>query len=209
MQQARFEEARADGAGAWAGPPRPSRSSPSSSISACCSFPSTARSIASTCWCRRCARRARIDRVGKRSPQRLRDSSHRFLPESSGSGATAGVFDFLGDYYVAVPINAQRTEALHSANLFVGLAVAKGIVDACAAPRLCGGGEFSGAAWSYLIWQAFPPPLPQRRLVEARVLDLAILGAGPRPRREAPVDEARSLKLFSNRSPANLESYQT
>lgn len=38
------------------------------------------------------------------------------------------VFDFLGDYYVAVPIGATRTDARYLANLFVGLED-KGIVD--------------------------------------------------------------------------------
>lgn len=38
------------------------------------------------------------------------------------------VFDFLGDYYVAVPVNAGRTEARYLANLFVGLE-GKGILD--------------------------------------------------------------------------------
>jgi hypothetical protein len=38
------------------------------------------------------------------------------------------VFDFLGDYYVAVPVNATRSEARYLANLFVGLE-GKGIVD--------------------------------------------------------------------------------
>lgn len=38
------------------------------------------------------------------------------------------VFDFLGDYYVAVPISARRMEARYLANLFVSLE-GKGIVD--------------------------------------------------------------------------------
>ncbi len=38
------------------------------------------------------------------------------------------VFDFLGDYYVAVPIGAPRTDARYLTNLFVGLED-KGIVD--------------------------------------------------------------------------------
>lgn len=38
------------------------------------------------------------------------------------------VFDFLGDYYVAVPISAKRVEARYLANLFVSLE-GKGIVD--------------------------------------------------------------------------------
>ena len=38
------------------------------------------------------------------------------------------VFDFLGDYYVAVPISAKRTDARYLANLFVSLE-GKGIVD--------------------------------------------------------------------------------
>lgn len=38
------------------------------------------------------------------------------------------VFDFLGDYYVAVPISAKRMEARYLANLFVSLE-GKGIID--------------------------------------------------------------------------------
>jgi hypothetical protein len=38
------------------------------------------------------------------------------------------VFDFLGDYYVAVPIGAKRIDARYLGNLFVGLE-GKGIVD--------------------------------------------------------------------------------
>jgi hypothetical protein len=89
------------------------------------------------------------------------------------------VFDFLGDYYVAVPVNAQRTEARYLANLFVALD-GNGIVDRVLLPpafvvrrklRLQGSafaGEpafrlyrFRNGAWSKLV------------------LD-AILGAGPR-----------------------------
>lgn len=38
------------------------------------------------------------------------------------------VFDFLGDYYVAVPLSSRRTDARYLANLFVSLE-GKGIVD--------------------------------------------------------------------------------
>jgi len=38
------------------------------------------------------------------------------------------VFDFLGDYYVAVPLSARRTDARYLANLFVSLE-GKGIID--------------------------------------------------------------------------------
>lgn len=38
------------------------------------------------------------------------------------------VFDFLGDYYVAVPVSARSTEARYLSNLFVGLE-GRGIVD--------------------------------------------------------------------------------
>lgn len=43
------------------------------------------------------------------------------------------VFDFLGDYYVAVPLNAQSMEALYLTNLFVGLE-GKGIIDRAMLP---------------------------------------------------------------------------
>lgn len=43
------------------------------------------------------------------------------------------VFDFLGDYYVAVPMNAQSMEALYLTNLFVGLE-GKGIIDRAMLP---------------------------------------------------------------------------
>lgn len=45
------------------------------------------------------------------------------------------VFDFLGDYYVAVPVNATRPEALYLSNLFVGLE-GKGIIDRAMLPPL-------------------------------------------------------------------------
>jgi hypothetical protein len=99
------------------------------------------------------------------------------------------VFDFLGDYYVAVPINAQRTEARYLANLFVGLE-GKGIVDRVLLPpafvvqrklKLQGSAfaqerafrlyRFRTGAWSKLV------------------LD-AILGAGPR----LPAERQQSVK---------------
>jgi MobA-like NTP transferase domain len=102
------------------------------------------------------------------------------------------VFDFLGDYYVAVPINAQRTEARYLANLFVGLE-GKGIIDRVLLPpsfvvrrklklqgsafageqafRLC---HFRNGAWSKLV------------------LD-AILGRGSRLDAERPIAEERPL----------------
>ena len=99
------------------------------------------------------------------------------------------VFDFLGDYYVAVPINAQRTEARYLANLFVGLE-GKGIVDRVLLPpafvvrrklTLQGSAfaqerafrlyRFRTGAWSKLV------------------LD-AILGAGPR----LPAERQQSVK---------------
>ncbi|XSG81664.1 MAG: hypothetical protein ACPW61_11360 [Methyloligella sp. ZOD6] len=43
------------------------------------------------------------------------------------------VFDFLGDYYVAVPVNARSMEALYLTNLFVGLE-GKGIIDRAMLP---------------------------------------------------------------------------
>ncbi|MFD0988188.1 hypothetical protein [Methyloligella solikamskensis] len=43
------------------------------------------------------------------------------------------VFDFMGDYYVAVPLNAQSMEALYLTNLFVGLE-GKGIIDRAMLP---------------------------------------------------------------------------
>lgn len=105
------------------------------------------------------------------------------------------VFDFLGDYYVAVPINAQRTEARYLANLFVGLE-GKGIVDRVLLPpafvvrrklKLQGSAfaqerafrlyRFRTGAWSKLV------------------LD-AILGAGPR----LPAERQQGVK------PAELQA---
>ncbi|MEG6508533.1 Yip1 family protein [Methyloligella sp. 2.7D] len=43
------------------------------------------------------------------------------------------VFDFLGDYYVAVPVDARSMEALYLTNLFVGLE-GKGIIDRAMLP---------------------------------------------------------------------------
>jgi hypothetical protein len=107
------------------------------------------------------------------------------------------VFDFLGDYYVAVPINAERTEARYLANLFVGLE-GKGIVDRVLLPpavvvrrklKLQGSAfakeqafrlyRFRSGAWSKLV------------------LD-AILGAGPRLPAEAAAEPAPGLHIKSN-----------
>ena len=107
------------------------------------------------------------------------------------------VFDFLGDYYVAVPINAERTEARYLANLFVGLE-GKGIIDRVLLPpvfvvrrklRLQGSAfakeqafrlyRFRSGAWSKLV------------------LD-AILGAGPRLPAEAVAKPAPELHARSN-----------
>ena len=119
------------------------------------------------------------------------------------------VFDFLGDYYVAVPINAQRTEARYLANLFVGLE-GKGIVDRVLLPpafvvrrklKLQGSafaGEkayrlyrFRSGAWSKLV------------------LD-AILGTGPR--RDAPgpaVEEtAQAAAKANGRTAPDFEASQ-
>jgi hypothetical protein len=108
------------------------------------------------------------------------------------------VFDFLGDYYVAVPINAERTEARYLANLFVGLE-GKGIVDRVLLPpasvvrrklKLQGSAfareqafrlyRFRNGAWSKLV------------------LD-AILGAGPRlPADKAAAKRAPELQAKTN-----------
>jgi hypothetical protein len=82
------------------------------------------------------------------------------------------VFDFLGDYYAAVPVNAMRSEARYLANLFVGLE-GKGIVDRVLLPpafivrrklRLQGSAfaeeaayrlyRFRSGAWSKLVLDA-------------------------------------------------------
>ena len=120
------------------------------------------------------------------------------------------VFDFLGDYYVAVPINAQRTEARYLANLFVGLE-GKGIVDRVLLPpafvvrrklKLQGSafaGEkayrlyrFRSGAWSKLV------------------LD-AILGTGPR--RDAPgpaIEEtAQAAARANGRTAPDFEASQS
>ena len=110
------------------------------------------------------------------------------------------VFDFLGDYYVAVPVNAERTEARYLANLFVGLE-GKGIVDRVLLPpafvvrrklKLQGSAfahekayrlyRFRSGAWSKLV------------------LD-AILGASPRlpaEKREVAAKPAPELQAKSN-----------
>jgi hypothetical protein len=101
------------------------------------------------------------------------------------------VFDFLGDYYVAVPVNAERTEARYLANLFVGLE-GKGIVDRVLLPpafvvrrklKLQGSAfaheqayrlyRFRNGAWSKLVLDAIlgaSPRLPaeKREIVAAK-----------------------------------------
>jgi hypothetical protein len=103
------------------------------------------------------------------------------------------VFDFLGDYYVAVPINAQRTEARYLANLFVGLE-GKGIVDRVLLPpafvvqrklKLQGSAfaqerafrlyRFRTGAWSKLVLDAIlgaGPRLPAERQQSAKPTEL-------------------------------------
>jgi hypothetical protein len=95
------------------------------------------------------------------------------------------VFDFLGDYYVAVPVNAERTEARYLANLFVGLE-GKGIVDRVLLPP-----AFVVRRKLKLQGSAFAHE-PAYRLYRFRsgawsklVLD-AILGASPRLPAEKP-----------------------
>jgi hypothetical protein len=106
------------------------------------------------------------------------------------------VFDFLGDYYVAVPVNAQRSDARYLANLFVGLE-GKGIVDRVLLPpdfvvrrklKLQGSAfaeekayrlyRFRNGAWSKLV------------------LD-AILGASPRPGAEGRRAETKAAAAVS------------
>jgi hypothetical protein len=89
------------------------------------------------------------------------------------------VFDFLGDYYVAVPINAKRTEARYLANLFVALE-GNGIVDRVLLPpsfvvrrklKLQGSSfaeekafrlyRFRNGAWSKLVLDAILGPGPR------------------------------------------------
>jgi hypothetical protein len=101
------------------------------------------------------------------------------------------VFDFLGDYYVAVPVNAERTEARYLTNLFVGLE-GKGIVDRVLLPpafvvrrklKLQGSAfahepayrlyRFRSGAWSKLVLDAIlgaTPRLPaeKREVVAAK-----------------------------------------
>ncbi|MGZ8400663.1 MAG: hypothetical protein ACXWVI_05140 [Methyloceanibacter sp.] len=100
------------------------------------------------------------------------------------------VFDFLGDYYVAVPVNAERTEARYLANLFVGLE-GKGIVDRVLLPpafvvrrklKLQGSTfaqeqayrlyRFRNGAWSKLVLDAIlgtgPLPAEKREVVAAK-----------------------------------------
>jgi hypothetical protein len=97
------------------------------------------------------------------------------------------VFDFLGDYYVAVPINAQRTEARYLANLFVALE-GNGIVDRVLLPpafvvrrklKLQGSSfaeekafrlyRFRNGAWSKLVLDAILGPGPRLPATKALV----------------------------------------
>ena len=89
------------------------------------------------------------------------------------------VFDFLGDYYVAVPVDAQKTQARYLTNLFVGLE-GKGIVDRVLLPpqfvvkrKLKQQGSQFADAGAYRLYRF------RSGAWSKLVLD-AILGAGPR-----------------------------
>jgi len=115
------------------------------------------------------------------------------------------VFDFLGDYYVAVPINAQRTEARYLANLFVGLE-GKGIVDrVLLPPAFVVRRKLKLQGSSFAEEQAFRLYRFRNGAWSKLVLD-AILGAGPRlPAEKQPAEmkPAPELHAKSNGRAAN------
>jgi hypothetical protein len=132
------------------------------------------------------------------------------------------VFDFLGDYYVAVPLNARRADALYLANLFVGLE-GKGIIDRAMLPptavirrklRLQGSAfaeepafrlyRFRNGAWSKLVLEAILGK-PFRRAEAPSQRQAADRSAAPAgtdaPAADGPVQQANGHAVMETAEP--------
>ena len=123
------------------------------------------------------------------------------------------VFDFLGDYYVAIPVSSQRSDARYMANLLVALE-GKGIVDRVimlptayvrrklrkqnsdfAGERLFRIYRFRGGAWSKIVLDAvlgrrpYQQPPRHARANGAHANGNGAEHAAPNERREPPMTD--------------------